>query len=39
MAIVQAGSLLSVECLDHLIIGRGRFVSLKSKGPGFGQGE
>jgi DNA repair protein RadC len=29
MAIVQAGSLVSVECLGHLIIGRGRFVSLK----------
>jgi len=34
-AIVQAGRLLDVECLDHLIVGRGRFVSLKSKGLGF----
>ena len=33
--IVQAGRLLDVECLDHLIVGRGRFVSLKSKGLGF----
>jgi DNA repair protein RadC len=35
-AIVEAGRLLDVECLDHLIMGRGRFVSLKSKGLGFG---
>jgi len=35
-AVVEAGRLLDVECLDHLIIGRGRFVSLKSKGLGFG---
>lgn len=34
-AIVQAGQLLDVECLDHLIVGGGRFVSLKSKGLGF----
>lgn len=35
-AIVQAGQLLDVECLDHLIVGGGCFVSLKSKGLGFG---
>jgi len=34
-AIVQAGQLLDITCLDHLIIGRGRFVSLKSRGLGF----
>jgi DNA repair protein RadC len=34
-AIVQAGQLLDVECLDHLVVGRGTFVSLKSKGLGF----
>ena len=34
-AIVQAGKLLDVEVLDHLVIGRGRFVSLKEKGLGF----
>jgi len=34
-AIVEAGQLLDVECLDHLIIGGGRYVSLKSKGLGF----
>lgn len=35
-AIVQAGKLLDIEALDHLIIGGGgRFVSLKEKGLGF----
>jgi DNA repair protein RadC len=35
-AIRQAGKLLDIELLDHLIIGRGRFVSLKERGLGFG---
>lgn len=34
-AVVQAGKLLDVACIDHIIIGRGRFVSLKSRGLGF----
>jgi DNA repair protein RadC len=34
-AIVQAGKLLDVEVLDHLVIGRGRFTSMKEKGLGF----
>jgi DNA repair protein RadC len=34
-AIVQAGKLLDVECLDHLVIGHGRWVSLKERGLGF----
>lgn len=34
-AIVQAGKLLDIQCLDHLIIAGGRFVSLKEKGLGF----
>ena len=34
-AIVKAGKLLDVDVLDHLIIGDGRFVSLKSQGLGF----
>ena len=34
-AIVQAGKLLDVETLDHLIIAGGRFASLKEKGLGF----
>jgi len=33
--IVSAGSLLDIEVLDHIIIGKNRFVSLKSKGLGF----
>ena len=36
-AIVQAGKLLDVDVLDHLVIGRGRFVSLNERGLGFGQ--
>ncbi len=35
-AIVEAGRLLDIEVLDHLVIGRGRYVSLKSQGLGFG---
>jgi DNA repair protein RadC len=34
-AIVQAGNLLDVGVLDHLVIGRGRYVSLKERGLGF----
>jgi len=34
-AMVQAGRLLDIEVLDHLVIGRHEFVSLKSKGLGF----
>ncbi len=35
--IVQAGKLLDIEILDHLVIGRGKpgFVSLKERGLGF----
>jgi len=32
---VQAGKLLDIEVLDHLIIGQQRFISLKEKGLGF----
>ena len=35
-AIVEAGKLLDVQVLDHLVIGLGRFVSLKERGLGFG---
>lgn len=35
-AVVQAGKLLDVEVLDHLVIRRGRFISLKERGLGFG---
>jgi DNA repair protein RadC len=34
-AIVQAGKLLDVEVLDHLVIGQSRWVSLKERGLGF----
>jgi DNA repair protein RadC len=34
-AIVQAGNLLEITCLDHLIIGGNRWVSLKERGLGF----
>ena len=33
--IVEAGTLLDIDVLDHLIIGRNRFVSLKERGLGF----
>jgi DNA repair protein RadC len=36
-AIVEAGKLLDIEVLDHLVIGNGKFVSLKQRGLGFGQ--
>jgi DNA repair protein RadC len=35
-AIVQAGKLLDIDVLDHLVIGRGRYISLKERGLGFG---
>jgi len=35
--IAAAGKLLDVDVLDHLIIGRQRFVSLKERGLGFSQ--
>lgn len=34
-AIVQAGKLLDIQALDHLIVGGGRFVSLKERNLGF----
>ena len=34
--IVQAGKMLDIEVLEHLVIGRGKFVSLKERGLGFG---
>ena len=34
-AIVEAGKLLDIAVLDHLVIGKGRFVSLKERGLGF----
>jgi DNA repair protein RadC len=34
-AIVSAGKLLDIDVLDHVVIGTGRWVSLKEKGLGF----
>lgn len=34
-AFLQAGKLLDIEVLDHLVIGQGRFVSLKERGLAF----
>jgi DNA repair protein RadC len=34
-AIIQAGKLLDVDVLDHLVIGQGKWVSLKERGLGF----
>jgi DNA repair protein RadC len=34
-AIVQAGKLVDIDVLDHLVIGNQRFVSLKERGLGF----
>ena len=33
--IVEAGNLLDINVLDHLVIGRNRYVSLKERGLGF----
>lgn len=34
--ITEAGKLLDIDVLDHLIIGRGRYISLRERGLGFG---
>lgn len=33
--IVAAGNLLDIECLDHLVIGDGKWISMREKGLGF----
>jgi DNA repair protein RadC len=35
--IVSAGKLLDIDVLDHLVIGQGRFVSMRERGLGFGR--
>ncbi len=35
-AMVQAGKLLEIEVLDHMVVGLKRYVSLKERGLGFG---
>ena len=34
-ALVEAGKLLDIQCLDHVIVGGVRHVSLKERGLGF----
>jgi len=34
--LVEAGKLLDIEVLDHLVMGQGQYVSLKERGLGFG---
>ncbi len=34
--VVEAGRMLDVEVLDHLVIGHGKYVSLKERRLGFG---
>jgi DNA repair protein RadC len=33
--LVEAGTLLDIEVLDHLIVGQQRYVSLRERGLGF----
>jgi len=33
--IIKTGKLIGVDVLDHLVVGQGRFVSLKRAGLGF----
>jgi DNA repair protein RadC len=35
--IVSAGKMLDIDVLDHLVIGHGRFVSMRERGLGFGR--
>ena len=35
-AIIQAGQLLNIDVLDHIVFGEGRWVSMKERGLGFG---
>jgi DNA repair protein RadC len=35
-AILQAGKLLSIDVLDHIVFGEGKWVSMKERGLGFG---
>jgi DNA repair protein RadC len=37
-AVVQAGKLLDIDVLDHIVIGKMKFVSMKERGLGFGSG-
>jgi DNA repair protein RadC len=37
--LIEAGHLLDIPVLDHIVIGRGRFVSMREQGLGFGEKE
>ena len=34
-SIVEAGKLMDIQVLDHMVIGAGRYISLKERGLGF----
>ena len=36
-AVVEAGALLEIAVLDHLVVGHGRWLSLRERGLGFEQ--
>jgi len=36
-ALIQAGKLLDIQVLDHLVIGHGKWISLKERGLAFGE--
>jgi DNA repair protein RadC len=35
--LIEAGRLLDIPLLDHIVIGRGRFISMREQGMGFGE--
>ena len=35
--IISAGKMLDTDVLDHLVIGQGRFVSMRERGLAFGR--
>jgi DNA repair protein RadC len=35
--IISAGKMLDIDVLDHLVIGHGRFVSMRERGLAFGR--
>jgi DNA repair protein RadC len=35
--LIEAGRLLDIPVLDHIVIGRSRFVSMREQGMGFGE--
>ena len=35
--VIQAGNLLGISVLDHIVIGRGQYVSMRERGLAFGE--